>query len=193
MADPPSLLQNNTALVSTFSSLLTCALHLILYERRIYPPTTFLSTRRYNYPVRQNRHPKVCSWITDAVTAVEEELLKGTVSRVAVVIYSPDGVPLERFVFDVSSFPVVESGETLTEFESQEDDGNVRVNAVDLEEQFRGVMRRLAFSGGGLGTLPEGCGFTVMIELKEEAEAPIGVSISHPRTSIRDVMIRDQS
>jgi len=71
-----SILSTYQAIISTFSDFLTVAIHTILYERNIYPSTSFLSARKYNYPVRQNRHPKVCKWIQDAVAAVEAELLK---------------------------------------------------------------------------------------------------------------------
>jgi mitotic spindle assembly checkpoint protein MAD2B len=62
--------------VSAFRDFLTVAIHTILYERDIYPRTSFLKARKYNYPVRQSRHPKVCKWIQDAVAAVEVEMLK---------------------------------------------------------------------------------------------------------------------
>ncbi len=78
MASPP-LLNTYTSLVSTFGSFLVVAIHTILYERAIYPPYSFLSVRKYNFPVRQNRHPKVCAWINDAVAAVEAELMKVSV------------------------------------------------------------------------------------------------------------------
>lgn len=61
---------------SAYSDFLTVAIHTILYERNIYPPNSFIRARKYNFPVRQNRHPKVCKWIQDAVAAVEAEMLK---------------------------------------------------------------------------------------------------------------------
>jgi hypothetical protein len=64
------------AVVLAFSDFLTVAIHTILYERDIYPRQSFLSARKYNYPVKQSRHPKVCKWILDAVAAVEVEMLK---------------------------------------------------------------------------------------------------------------------
>lgn len=64
------------AVVLAFSDFLTVAIHTILYERDIYPQESFLSARKYNYPVKQSRHPKVCKWIQDAVVAVEVEMLK---------------------------------------------------------------------------------------------------------------------
>lgn len=64
------------SVVLAFSDFLTVATHTILYERNIYPRESFLSARKYNYPVNQSRHPKVCKWIQDAVAAVEVEMLK---------------------------------------------------------------------------------------------------------------------
>lgn len=64
------------AVVSAYSDFLTVAIHTILYERNIYPQTSFIKARKYNYPVRQSRHPKLCKWIMDAVASVEAEMLK---------------------------------------------------------------------------------------------------------------------
>lgn len=64
------------AVVAAYSDFLTVAIHTILYERNIYPQASFIKARKYNYPVRQSRHPKVCRWIMDAVSAVEAEMLK---------------------------------------------------------------------------------------------------------------------
>lgn len=72
----PPVLDTFQAVVAEFSEFLTVAIHTILYERDIYPRTSFLSARKYNYSVRQNRHPEVCKWIQDAVAAVEVEMLK---------------------------------------------------------------------------------------------------------------------
>lgn len=74
-ADAP-VLDTYQAVVSAFSDFLTVAIHTILYERDIYPRPSFLTARKFNYAVRQSRHPKVCKWILDAVAAVEAELLK---------------------------------------------------------------------------------------------------------------------
>lgn len=189
LAPSTNVLDTYQYLLTSFSDFLIVAIHTILYERAIYPPSTFISTRKYNFPVRQNRHPKVCKWIVDAVAAVEAEMLKGTVHRVAVVIFSPDARPLERFMFDVSSFPEVPVEDALTEFDDG-DDGAVglgeglrgkglRVNLVDVEEQLRATMRKLAYCGGKLGPLPEGCSYTVVVELKEKADPPIGVCVKN--------------
>ncbi|EME78884.1 uncharacterized protein MYCFIDRAFT_43518 [Pseudocercospora fijiensis CIRAD86] len=165
--------------VTAFTDFLAVAIHTILYERQIYPATAFISAKKYNFPVRQNRHPQVCEWINDAVNAVEAELFKGSVERVAVVIYSKQAKPLERVVFDVSRFPVVPSAQFDVPLERVEADGSqaVILPRVDLEEQLRATMSRLSNCGSTLKTLPPGCSFTVAIELKAASAAPL----KHPQ------------
>lgn len=179
MAPPrgPLQLNNYQSLLTAFSDFLIVAIHTILYERGLYPPETFLLTRAYNFPVRQNRHPLVCKWIQDAVSAVHDQMLKGTVRRVVLVIYSDQQEVLERFLFDVERFPVVQEKEAYTEFEGESSaEGEVKVNRVDVEEQLRATVRMLACCGARLGELPEDCTYTLAVELKDDAEPPIGVS-----------------
>ena len=186
MAAPPTTILNTyQSLLTTFSDFLVVALHTILYERGLYPASTFISTRKYNFPVRQNRHPKVCQWILDAAAAVEAQMLKGVVKRVVVVIYTPNAEVLERFLFDVSGFPTVPHGEALTIFEGTEGqtaepdvaEQRLRISVVDIEEQLRATIRKLSYCGSSLGPLPEDCTYTVAVELKNKADPPIG----HPQ------------
>ena len=165
--------------ITSFTDFLTVAVHTILYERAIYPQTSFLSARKYNLPVRQSRHPKVCEWINDAVAAVEAELFKGTVERVAVMIYDKAPSPSERYVFDVSRFPTVPPSEIDTHLEGADESGEKYqvLPIVDMEEQFRATLSKLAGSSAMLKPLPEACTFTVAIELKKSGAAPV----AHPQ------------
>ena len=96
---------------------------------------------------------------------------------------------LERWVFDVSGFPVVEKGEALTDFEitGSSTEGRekgkdavgrgMKGREVDLEEQFRAVLVRLGTAAGRLAPLPEGCEWTLAMEVRDEgeqAQAPVG-------------------
>ncbi|SMY27596.1 unnamed protein product [Zymoseptoria tritici ST99CH_1A5] len=165
--------------VASFTDFLVVAIHTILYERGIYPQTSFLSARRYNFAVRQSRHPKVCEWINDAVASVESELLKGTVDRIAVVIYSKQNKPLERFMFEVSRFPTVPTSDLDVPLESADVEGTSPsvLPLVDLEEQMRATMSRLSNCSASLDVLPKGCTFTIAVELKGEDDAPL----THPQ------------
>jgi mitotic spindle assembly checkpoint protein MAD2B len=192
MTNPPpsagtlnNILGTHRALVNTLASFLTVSIHHILYLRHIYPPVSFLSTRAYNYPVRQSRHPAVCAWINDAIAAVKGQLEKNTVERVAVCIYECDANRvLERWTFDLRCFPVVEKRERDVPFDdvaTSTDDPTLcrKINIADLEAQFRAMLSRITTSAGRLKPLPSGnnapeCSFTVTIEVKDDADRPVG-------------------
>ncbi|PQE03688.1 hypothetical protein CJF30_00006370 [Rutstroemia sp. NJR-2017a BBW] len=140
---------------------LTLSIHTILHSRSLYPRSTFLLTRAYNFPIPQSRHPSVCAYISSCINAITPYLQKGSISDISLVVFSPSNECLERYVFDVSRFPVVPKEELFTEFEGAS--GELRT--VDVEEELRAVE------------LPEECTWSVVMEMKEDADAPIG----HPQ------------
>ncbi|KAL8940446.1 MAG: hypothetical protein Q9216_002816 [Gyalolechia sp. 2 TL-2023] len=166
------VLDSYQALVSAFSDFLTVAIHTILYERDIYPRSSFLTARKYNWPVRQSRHPKVCKWIQDAVAAVEVEMLKCALSAVSLVIHAPppSSAVLERYLFSTAAFPSVPSSELLTPF------ADSTPPAADLPEQFRATLARLSTLSSSLSPLPSDCSFTLVAELRDEGgvQPPLG-------------------
>ncbi|KAI0442566.1 HORMA domain-containing protein [Xylaria telfairii] len=194
-----------TRLLTTFTHFLTVCIHNILYYRGLYPATTFLTSRAYNLPVHQSRHPTVCSWIRDAVDASRAQIAQGAVERLAVVIYNGKSAVMERWMFDVARFPVWKGvprdGKGMEkEWAREDDDGDdasgdtaaaaavvgdgipgddqqSKVNWANIDEQLRAAVRRLAYVSEKMTPLPEGCTFTIAVELRDEAEAPIG----HPQ------------
>ena len=95
------LLDTYQAVVSAYSDFLIVAIHTILYERNIYPQTSFIKARKYNYPVRQSRHPKLCKWIMDAVAAVEVEMLKVKMALISVMTFAILGEAVHQTVLSV--------------------------------------------------------------------------------------------
>jgi mitotic spindle assembly checkpoint protein MAD2B len=201
------------AALSAFTHFLTAYVHTLLYLRHIYPPTSFARSRFHNTPVHQSRHPLVCEWIRDAIAAVRDELLAGTVARIGIVIFSFGGAGgnasgsvkiMERYMLDVSSFPVVEKGEREMEIEWEEEQEGSEQDEdedeehedkdkgkqkpldadvdVDLSEQFRAALLALTTRTAQLAPLPSQCSFNISMELKDEGDAdpPIG----HPQAWI---------
>jgi mitotic spindle assembly checkpoint protein MAD2B len=186
-----NLLSTQSALITTLTSFLTVSIHHILFLRRIYPPVSFLSSRAYNYPVRQNRHPAVCEWVQSAIDAVRDQLEKGTVEKVAMCIFEcNNNEVLERWTFDLRALPVVDRREMDTMFEGRSKDGGGegevevgpdsflkrKLNVADLEAEFRAVLSRLNSAAGKMKGLPEDLeySFTITIEVKENADRPVG-------------------
>lgn len=198
-----------------FTTFLTAYTHTLLYHRDIYPSTSFVRSRFHNTLVYQSRHPMVCEWITDAIAAVREELLKGVVSKIGIVIFTYDGFDegsgsakiMERYMFDVSEFPVVEKRDRMLDIEFEDgtpemkgkgkekekaveynDDGTIKKRKtkpldtgvdVNLSEQFRAALLQLEMRTSRLEPLPENCSFNVSMELKDEGD--IDPPIGHPQ------------
>lgn len=162
-------------LLTSFTNFLTIATHSILYHRALYPPSSFLTARAYNLPVHQSRHPGLCTWIRDAIASAAEQIRAGAAHAVLIVIYSPANTVLERWVFDLSSFPASfgETAKVSRDFKAG-DPGDV--NWADVDEALRGALRRIAFRAEGRGRVQEGSTFTIAVELRDEAEPPISVS-----------------
>jgi mitotic spindle assembly checkpoint protein MAD2B len=195
--------------LAAFTSFLTAYTHTLLYLRSLYPRTSFVNSRFHNTSVWQSRHPLVCEWIRDAITAVREDLLLGTVSRIGIVIFSlPENNTtgsakiMERYMFDVSTFPVVSKNERNMEIEwessasEQENDSDEShapvVNRkkgkekewdadvdVNLSEQFRAALIALTSRTSRLEPLPPNCSFNISMELKDEAD--VDPPIKHPQ------------
>ena len=168
-----------TPLLTPFTTFLTAATHTNLYHRALYPPETFLTTRSHNLPIHQSRHPALCAWIADAVASTASQIRSGSARRVAVVLHAPPGddrAVVERWVFDLEGWPAwpeVPGEGKGKEREVGEEEGGV--NWVDVEEGLRGALRRISYAAEKLGPLPRGCTFTLAVELRDEAPAPIGV------------------
>ncbi|KAG5977648.1 hypothetical protein E4U56_007399 [Claviceps arundinis] len=181
-------------LLSSFSNFLTVALHSILYHRALYPPESFLVARAYNLPVRQSRHPGVCTWVRDAVAATAQQIRQGTARQICLAVHEPRRLDvLERWIFDVQSFPDslwggAEGGpewlaggappgadlEVLRDLVNREaGPGDDMVNPADVHEALRGALSRLSHTAQSRGALPQGCTFTLGVELRDEAVAPI--------------------
>ena len=185
---PPS--QAN-ALLKAFTDFLTLALHSLLHHRRLYPPHTFLAVRAFNIAVHQSRHPGVCAWVADAVAAVAAQLRRGAVERAALAVHGPGQTldVLERWVFDVGDFPVWGPDTTRereadevpagngSEAPNEDEDG---LNWSDVYEALRGALRRIAYAAEAMPLPPEGSTFTLAIELRDDALAPIGVRNNNP-------------
>jgi len=92
---------------------------------------------------------------------------------------------LERYVFDLSTFPNVPFeggyGDLLLQ-QSAEVGGRVgeekkrldEITIAGLEAQFRACLMKLSVAAPDLGRLPEDCTYTVAVEMKEPG-APINV------------------
>ncbi|KAF2638076.1 DNA-binding protein [Massarina eburnea CBS 473.64] len=176
--------------LAAFTHFLTAYTHTLLCLRTLYPRASFVRARFHNTAVYQSRHPLVCEWIRDAIAAVRDELLAGSVARIAIVIYNYDAGGgergsarvMERYMVDVGSLPVVDKRERNTDIEwddARGEEGDSDVD-VDLSEQFRAALVSLTSRCAQLAPLPSShCSFNISLELKDEPA--VDPPLPHPQ------------
>ncbi|PBK76754.1 DNA-binding protein [Armillaria solidipes] len=148
--------------VQGIADFIEVAIHTILYVRQIYPADLFIRRKRYDTPVFQSRHPALNEYISGAVKAVSDELSRGNVDKVVVVIKNKEQQPLERFIFAVENMVQVEGFNKDTSIENAMTTGM-------LGQYFRSFLVKLNMVESQLGQLGLGdnVSFAIVIELKD--------------------------
>ncbi|CEQ40493.1 SPOSA6832_02120 [Sporobolomyces salmonicolor] len=150
---------------------LEVAFHAILYLRQVYPAALFRQAKKYDVPVWQSRNPNLNEYLGRSLECIEEEMIKGTVRRVVLVIKEADlqEAPLERFVFDfewlILPRYMPQEGEDFTPAAN----GLARGDVADL---LRACMLKLNSSSSYLKRLPPATTFAIILEMKDEAPPP---------------------
>ncbi|KAF7869966.1 hypothetical protein EAF04_004750 [Stromatinia cepivora] len=186
MPPRPPPLSTPHSLHTHLLSFLTLSIHTILHARGLYPKNTFLLTRAFNFPVPQNRHPQLCAYINSCITSLTPHLQSGSINTISIVIYS-DTTPtleiLERYIFNLSSFPSIPSSERFTDFEFRGINEKNEIKNIDVEEELRATLRKLAYSAEKLEDLknPEECTWGLVMELKEDENGEGNAPIAHPQ------------
>ncbi|KAI5479817.1 mitotic spindle assembly checkpoint protein MAD2B [Pseudohyphozyma bogoriensis] len=152
------------------------AFHLILYLRQVYPSEMFAQKKAYDVLVWQSRNPALNEYLGRVVKSVGEELGKGTLKKVALVIREAelDETPLERFVFDFDWLlppgkePSALGGGGGHDWTPKEN-GLPRIH---LHDHLRAMLLKLSVADTYLLSLPKETTFAVVIEMKEDAPRP---------------------
>ncbi|KAL4220944.1 MAD2 mitotic arrest deficient-like 2 [Mactra antiquata] len=137
---------------SIFAEFLEVSLHLILYNRGLYPAGVFERRRKYNVPVQMCLHPEVTGYITKVIDSVKVMVASGGISMVTFVVLDPAANPVERFVFEM--------GEASTEQSSDK-------YLFRLEDALRGFILKLNVADSLLKPLPPNCTWVIHVHTKE--------------------------
>ncbi|GAA5854513.1 hypothetical protein JCM8547_004870 [Rhodosporidiobolus lusitaniae] len=150
---------------------LEVALHSLLYIRQVYPPQLFSKAQKYNIEVWHSRHPALTEYIGRIVQCIDEEMQKGTIKRVILVITDNtlEENPLERFVFDIEwlipDSKIPKGGEDWVPAEHGLAQG-------DVEDLLRACFLKMNFAQSRLKRLPAETSFKVLLEMKDDAPPP---------------------
>lgn len=139
--------------------LLEVAINLILYTREIYPQSVFQRRKKYSIPVQMCIHPGLRSYISECVGSIRPVLEKGEVEKVVVAVLSTEGIPVEKFVFEILQQP------------KKPQDIKEDVQLLRMEEALRAFCLKLSISDSLLQPLPPGCSFAVHLHVPEHVPA----------------------
>ncbi|GAA5825679.1 hypothetical protein JCM3770_002795 [Rhodotorula araucariae] len=151
---------------------LEVAFHTLLYIRQVYPADLFHQVKKYNVPVWQSRNPALNEYLGRVLECIAEELDKGVVRRVILVIKedSTEETPLERFVFE---FEWLIAQRDMPK--EAGDDFTPRAHGIargDVEDLFRACLLKLTLSQSHLRRLTTGVTFAVVLEMRDDAAPP---------------------
>lgn len=157
--------------MNVLTEFVEAAFHMILYLRNIYPRELFKEVKKYDVLLYQSRSPALNEYLGKVSASVGDELSKGTLQRVALVVKTADmqETPLERIVFDF---------DWLIPPGKQPDingDWTPITNGLpksQLEDHLRGFLLKLSVADTYLTRLPEKVTFAVAIELKDGSPRP---------------------
>ncbi|GAA5869952.1 hypothetical protein JCM3774_000535 [Rhodotorula dairenensis] len=141
--------------VRAMRDFLEAAFHTVLYIRQVYPPVLFHQVRKYGCPIWQCRAEPVCEYLGRVIACIEEELEKGFIRRVILVVREarPEGTPLERFVFDLEWYI------KPSDFPKDGPDYVPSANGIPrkhVDDLFRAGMVKLNMSSTYLKPIPSG-------------------------------------
>lgn len=80
---------------------LEVVIHVILFERKVYPEDIFTRQRAFGVPVTMSRHPEVNAYIKKVLGDARPLFDARAVESLVVAVTDGGGEPRERFVFDV--------------------------------------------------------------------------------------------
>ncbi|TXT05289.1 uncharacterized protein COLE_06609 [Cutaneotrichosporon oleaginosum] len=141
-------------------------IHTIICIRQVYPPNTFTRRRAHGVAVYQSRHPEVRAYIGRVVSALRNEMERGTLRRVTVMIHDVESrAPMERFIIDFGYMG-------LEGLEGPQRDAKIQ-GAPDeegLSLMLRGFLIRLVALDGQLLDNPGDTSFAIILETKDDIE-----------------------
>ena len=164
-----------------FKTFLRDVIHIILQQRSLYPADAFTTYKKYNTTVYECCHTGVCEWIERSVNLFEDQLQKGTLDQVVLVIRAQDDRILEQYTFDVSRFPCAPPTclDTPTMMDDSAGDSEDVLPEGKYLDHVKAVISRFSNCSGILKALPQpqSCTWTVRGVFKHGREAPL----EHPQ------------
>ena len=186
----PKLSQNITLRGSTeiVTEFFGYAVNSILYQRGLYPPSTFEVKKKYGLGMLVSSDEEIKNYLVSVLDQINEWLIEKKLEKLVLVISSVrTRETVERWVFDI---------ETDSEIGLEENEENVKPTGggkggeknkkyekskQDITNEIAAIMRQIAASVTFLPLLEDECSFDLIVYTNKDSETPQEWEESDPR------------
>ena len=163
------------------------AVNSILYQRGLYPPSTFEVKKKYGLGMLVSSDEEIKTYLVSVLDQINEWLIEKKLEKLVLVISSVrTRETVERWVFDI---------ETDSEIGLEEDEENVKPpnngaeeknkkyekSKQDITNEIAAIMRQIAASVTFLPLLEDECSFDLIVYTNKDSETPQEWEESDPR------------
>jgi len=143
----------------------------ILYQRGIYPPSEFESTKKYGLQMMVTKDKPLKEYLEKVLQQLNEWLMQGAVQKLVLVIASmEDATILERWSFDIETDKeVLKTGEARSKPEKE------------ITREIQAIIRQITSSVTFLPILEVPCTFDLLIYTDKDSQVPMKWEESDPR------------
>lgn len=177
-------LRGSTEIVTEFFGY---AVNSILYQRGLYPPSTFEVKKKYGLGMLVSSDEEIKTYLVSVLDQINEWLIEKKLEKLVLVISSVrTRETVERWVFDIetdSEIGLEEDGENVKPPNNGAEEKNKKYekSKQDITNEIAAIMRQIAASVTFLPLLEDECSFDLIVYTNKDSETPQEWEESDPR------------
>lgn len=163
------------------------AVNSILYQRGLYPPSTFEVKKKYGLGMLVSSDEEIKTYLVSVLDQINEWLIEKKLEKLVLVISSVrTRETVERWVFDIetdSEIGLEEDGENVKPPNNGAEEKNKKYekSKQDITNEIAAIMRQIAASVTFLPLLEDECSFDLIVYTNKDSETPQEWEESDPR------------
>ena len=163
------------------------AVNSILYQRGLYPPSTFEVKKKYGLGMLVSSDEEIKTYLVSVLDQINEWLIEKKLEKLVLVISSVrKRETVERWVFDIetdSEIGLEEDGENVKPPNNGAEEKNKKYekSKQDITNEIAAIMRQIAASVTFLPLLEDECSFDLIVYTNKDSETPQEWEESDPR------------
>lgn len=163
------------------------AVNSILYQRGLYPPSTFEVKKKYGLGMLVSSDEEIKTYLVSVLDQINEWLIEKKLEKLVLVISSVrTRETVERWVFDIetdSEIGLEEDGENVEPPNNGAEEKNKKYekSKQDITNEIAAIMRQIAASVTFLPLLEDECSFDLIVYTNKDSETPQEWEESDPR------------